>query len=164
MVSLFTLDSAAEFLFGYEGSLSSGFPYPYYVTTGKISSSEEHPSSRFVTALTEAQNVLASRICFGMHWPLAEFWEDKLKKPMSIVHDFINPIVAQAIKRKRATEADSGLEKDRDDETLLEYRGPDNPPRRGHVFVGCWYRYGTLVLMVKKGAIHHQVLDRLRAP
>ena len=44
-----------------------------------------------------------------------------MKKPMSIVHDFINPIVAQAIKRKRATEADStGLEKDRDDETLLE--------------------------------------------
>ena len=44
-----------------------------------------------------------------------------MKKPMSIVHDFINPIVAQAIKRERATEADStGLEKDRDDETLLE--------------------------------------------
>ena len=43
-----------------------------------------------------------------------------MKKPMSIVHDFINPIVAQAIKRKRATEADStGLEKDRDDETFL---------------------------------------------
>ena len=58
---------------------------------------------------------------FGMHWPLAEFWEDKLKKLIGIVHNFINPIVAQAIKRKRDTEADStGLEKDRDDENLLE--------------------------------------------
>ena len=105
------------------GSLSGGLPYPYYVTTGKTSSSsEDHPSSRFVTAFTEAQNVLASRMHFGPHWPLGEFWEDKLKKPMSIVHGFINPIVAQAIKRKRDTEAAdlTGLEKDRDDETLLE--------------------------------------------
>ena len=57
----------------------------------------------------------------GMHWPLAEFWKDKLKKPLSVVHNFIDPIVAQAIKRKRNAEAESsGLEKDRDDETLLE--------------------------------------------
>ena len=102
------------------GSLSGDLPYPFYVTTGKTSSSsEEHPSSRFVAAFTEAQKVLASRMHFGMHWPLGEFWEDKLKKPMSIVHGFINPIVAQAIKRKRDTEADLE-EKDRDDETLLE--------------------------------------------
>ena len=58
---------------------------------------------------------------FGVHWPLAEFWEDKLKKPMGIVHDFINPIVAQAIQKKRDAEANSkSLEKDPDDETLLE--------------------------------------------
>jgi cytochrome P450 len=119
LVSRFTLDSATEFLFGYDvGSLSGGLPYPHYVTTGKTSSpSEEHPSSRFVTAFTEAQKILSFRMRFGIHWPLAEFWEDKLKKPIRVVHDFINPIVAQAIKRKRATEAD--LEKD--DETLLEH-------------------------------------------
>ena len=68
-------------------------------------------------AFTEAQNVPAFRMRFGMHWPLAEFWEDKLRKPIGIVHNFINPIVAQAIKRKRDS---TGLEKDRDDETLLE--------------------------------------------
>ena len=119
MVSRFTLDSATEFLFGYDvGSLSGSLPYPYYVTTGNTSSpSEDHPSSRFVAAFTEAQNVLAFRMRFGMHWPLAEFWEDKLRKPIGIVHNFINPIVAQAIKRKRDS---TGLEKDRDDETLLE--------------------------------------------
>ena len=123
MVSRFTLDSATEFLFGNDvGSLSGGLPYPYYVTTGASSSpSEEHPASRFVTAFTEAQNAMAFRMRYGVHWPLAEFWEDKLKKPMNVVHDFINPIVAQAIQRKRDAEANStGLEKDRDDETLLE--------------------------------------------
>jgi len=74
-----------------------------------------------VTAFSEAQNTLAFRSGFGVHWPLVEFWEDKLKKPMSVVHDFINPIVAQAIQRKRDAEANSTcLEKDRDDETLLE--------------------------------------------
>jgi len=123
LVSRFTLDSATEFLFGNDvGSLAGGLPYPYYVTTGTSSSpSEEHPASRFVTAFTEAQNVVAFRMRFGVHWPLAEFWEDKLKKPMSVVHDFINPIVTQAIQRKRNAEVNSkGLEKDRDDETLLE--------------------------------------------
>ena len=109
-------------------------PYPYYVTTGTISSpTGGHLSSRFVTAFTEAQNTLAFRMRLGMHWPLAEFWEDKLKKPMRFVHDFINPIVAQAIKRKRDAEADSrGMEKDRDDEISGEFgqfhRGSDNPP------------------------------------
>ena len=74
-----------------------------------------------MTAFTEAQNVVALRMRFGVHWPLAEFWEDKLKKPMSVVHDFINPIVAQAIQRKKGAEVNlKGLKKDRDDETLLE--------------------------------------------
>ena len=64
---------------------------------------------------------MAFRMRLGVHWPLAEFWEDKLKKPMNVVHDFINPIVTQAIERKRDAEANSiGLDKDRDDETLLE--------------------------------------------
>ena len=44
-----------------------------------------------------------------------------MKKPMGIVHDFINPIVAQAIQKKRDAETNSkSLEKDPDDETLLE--------------------------------------------
>jgi cytochrome P450 len=73
-----------------------------------------------VSAFTEAQNIIAFRMRFGLHWPLAEFWEDKLRKPMGVVHDFINPIVAQAIQRKRDGETKlKGLERDADDETLL---------------------------------------------
>ena len=167
LVSRFTLDSATEFLFGYDvGSLSGSLPYPYYVTTtGKTSSpSEDHPSSRFVTAFTEAQNILAFRMRFGMHWPLAEFWEDKLKKPIGIVHNFINPIVTQAIKRKRDTEAD--LEKD--DETLLEnlVNSTEDPiTLRDEIMSLLVAGRDTvrLVFMVKKVPIHHSIVDRLRA-
>jgi hypothetical protein len=52
------------------------------------------------------------------HWPLFEFWHDKMKKPMKVVHDFIDPIVAAAISRKKEEMLSPSL--DRDDETLLE--------------------------------------------
>ncbi|KAF8959382.1 cytochrome P450 [Flammula alnicola] len=124
LIARFTLDSATEFLFGNDvGSLSGGLPYPYYVTaTGPSggASSDGHPASRFVRAFSEAQSITSFRMRFGVHWPLMEFWQDKLKKPIGIVHDFIDPIVGEAIKRKREAEARGIVEKDRDDETLLE--------------------------------------------
>ena len=166
LAARFTLDSATEFLFGNDvGSLSGGLPYPYYVKTGKTSSpSEDHPCSRFVAAFTEAQNILAFRMRFGMHWPLAEFWEDKLKKPLSIVHDFINPIVARAIKRKRDAEEDStGLEKDRDDETLLEnlVNSTEDPITLRDEIMSLLVAGRDTVrwgLMVKRGAIHRAIV------
>ena len=101
---------------------------------------------------------------FGMHWPLAEFWEDKLKKPIGIVHNFINPIVTQAINRKRDTEAD--LEKD--DETLLEnlVNSTEDPiTLRDEIMSLLVAGRDTvrLVFMVKKVPIHHLIVDRLRA-
>lgn len=123
LVARFTLDSATEFLFGNDvGSLAGGLPYPYYVfPNGALTDdTAEHPASRFVTAFLKAQSITAFRMRFGVHWPLSEFWEDKLKKPMKIVHDFIDPIVEQAIRYKRTMEAKGAVEKDRDDETLLE--------------------------------------------
>ncbi|KDR74352.1 hypothetical protein GALMADRAFT_250207 [Galerina marginata CBS 339.88] len=124
LVARFTLDSATEFLFGNDvGSLSGELPYPYYASSNpsnEKSSTDNHRASRFVSAFTEAQSVTAFRMRFGVHWPFAEFWHDKLKKPMGVVHSFIDPIVAEAIKKKREL-ADSGVvNKDRDDETLLE--------------------------------------------
>ena len=62
--------------------------------------------------------ITAFRSRFGSHWPLFEFWNDKMKKPMRVVHDFIDPIVAAAISRKKEEMLSPSL--DRDDETLLE--------------------------------------------
>ena len=123
LAAKFTLDSATEFLFGNDvQSLSAELPYPHYVATSfakNLAAEAEHPASRFVAAFSKAQFITVFRMRFGMHWPLGEFWRDKLKEPMKVVHDFIDPIVAEAIRRKREV-AEKGIVKDRDDETLLE--------------------------------------------
>lgn len=124
LIARFTLDSATEFLFGNDvGSLSGGLPYPFYVSSDasrEKNSMDDHPASRFVNAFTKAQPITAFRMRFGVHWPLTEFWKDKLKQPMQVVHDFIDPIVAEAIKRKREMAAQDLMSKDKEDETLLE--------------------------------------------
>lgn len=52
---------------------------------------------------------------FGDHWPLLSFWKDELKEHMKVVYEFIEPIVASAIKNKE--KSPSGT--DKDEETLL---------------------------------------------
>ncbi|KAF8185162.1 cytochrome P450 [Pholiota molesta] len=172
LVARFTLDSATEFLFGNDvGSLAGGLPYPHYVSANGASTSDtaEHPASRFVTAFSKAQSITAFRMRFGVHWPLSEFWEDKLKKPMKIVHDFIDPIVEQAIKSKRTMEAKGAVEKDRDDETLLEnlVNSTEDPiTLRDEIMsllvAGRDTTASTLTFTVYMLAEHPHVLKRLR--
>lgn len=44
----------------------------------------------------------ALRNRFGEHWPLTEFWVDKLEKPMNVVRGFLDPILKEAVAKKRA--------------------------------------------------------------
>jgi len=86
------------------------------------------------------------------------------------VHNFIDPIVAQAIKRKRDAEVDStGLEKDRDDETLLEnlVNSTEDPiTLRDEIMsllvAGRDTTASTLTFTVYMLAEHPEVLRRLR--
>ncbi|CAA7267041.1 unnamed protein product [Cyclocybe aegerita] len=109
MAARFTLDSATEFLFGNDvRSLASRIPYPASSARASpfLSDSEESieldPAARFAKAFSEAQTVSLSRARLGLHWPLAEFWTDRIVAPMRVVHDMIDPIVAEAIERKHA--------------------------------------------------------------
>jgi hypothetical protein len=98
------MDSASSFLFGQNvRSLDAGLPYPYNVSTDASKSpAAAHPSSAFATAFQEAQTITALRSRFGEHWPLSEFWADRLGKPMSIVRGFLDPILEEAVAKKRA--------------------------------------------------------------
>ncbi|KII89804.1 hypothetical protein PLICRDRAFT_39976 [Plicaturopsis crispa FD-325 SS-3] len=105
-LSRFTLDSATEFLFGHNvNSLSAGLPYP---SASLLPASPEHlnnpthPSNVFAAAFAEAQSLTANRFRLGPIWPLTEFWKDKTKVPMEVVYSFIEPIVEDAISKKRA--------------------------------------------------------------
>ncbi|KAJ7920275.1 hypothetical protein B0H13DRAFT_1867749 [Mycena leptocephala] len=106
MVSRFTLDTATAFLFGQDvRSLEAGLPHPNSVFSNPLGATEPadaHPSSAFADAFQEAQIITALRTRFGKHWPLREFWSDKLAGPMSVVRGFLDPILKEAVAKKRA--------------------------------------------------------------
>ncbi|KAJ3512958.1 hypothetical protein NLJ89_g3229 [Agrocybe chaxingu] len=124
MAARFTLDSATEFLFGNDvRSLASPISYPASSAratpflSDSEASTELDPAARFAKAFSEAQTVSLSRARLGLHWPLAEFWTDRIVAPMRVVHDMIDPIVADAIERKHTNiEKKAGHEEN----TLLE--------------------------------------------
>jgi cytochrome P450 len=50
-----------------------------------------------------------------------EFWDDTIKEPMKIVRDLIEPIVEEAVQKKRQRAVGIGIDKEKkDEETLLE--------------------------------------------
>ncbi|KAF8905815.1 cytochrome P450 [Gymnopilus junonius] len=178
LVARFTLDSATEFLFGNDvQSLSEELPYPHYISSpfpSTVSSEKsfaeqvDHPASRFVAAFSKAQFITVFRMRFGMHWPLGEFWHDKIKEPMKIVNGFIDPIVAEAIRKKREV-AQARIVKDRDDETLLEnlVNSTEDPiALRDEIMsllvAGRDTTASTLTFVVYMLAEHPEVLRRLR--
>jgi hypothetical protein len=57
-------------------------------------------STRFARAFATAQVTLLSRIELGSLWPLAEIFEDKLKRPMAEIKSFIEPIVRNAANKR----------------------------------------------------------------
>ncbi|KAG8218218.1 cytochrome P450 [Butyriboletus roseoflavus] len=97
----FTLDSATEFLFGKDvRSLSAGIVYPPSSPLSKDPTFLNHPANRFVRAFTEAQIATASRAQYGSSWRFAKFWQDQVQKHMKVCHEFIDPLIADAIAKK----------------------------------------------------------------
>lgn len=125
MISRFTLDSATEFLFGNDvRSLSAGLPYPH---TSPLAATynQYHPANVFAEAFGNAQKLASHRSRFGSAWPLTEFWKDKVKVQRDIINKFIDPILAEAIAKKRIMKETSsmrdGEREVEDGETLLDH-------------------------------------------
>ncbi|KAF8451110.1 cytochrome P450 [Boletus edulis BED1] len=129
MISRFTLDSATEFLFGKDVcSLSAGLVYPPNSPLATNVAFQNHPANQFAHAFLGAQLATAYRGRFGKSWRLFELWNDRVKKDMRVCHKFIDPILEEALSRKKALK-DAGLipeknEKERvvlEGETLLDH-------------------------------------------
>ncbi|KAI0693627.1 cytochrome P450 [Cerioporus squamosus] len=113
VVSRFTMDSATEFLFG------------------KDQTAPVHPADRFVRAFQDALEATAIRGRFLQSWPLTEMVADKVRRHLTAVDEFIDPIVEDALRKNKNKETGlegvtSDVEKAsrdqvRDDETLLEH-------------------------------------------
>ncbi|EGO01601.1 hypothetical protein SERLA73DRAFT_176994 [Serpula lacrymans var. lacrymans S7.3] len=123
VISRFTLDSATEFLFGScVHSLSAGLPYPYNVTSSEAPSGKAKTAEDFAQAFGQAQYIISQRPRKGWVWPLFEFFKDKTEEPMNIVNAYIEPILKEAIeKRKAASLSGEKTEELSDDDTLLDH-------------------------------------------
>lgn len=100
-MSRLTLDSATEFLFGSSvHSLMAPLPYAYN-SLRNISPTTPHPSSRFAMAFGEAQVIPTLRSRLGNIWPLAEIFKEKTKAHMAIINEYIDPIITEALEKKR---------------------------------------------------------------
>jgi hypothetical protein len=123
LVSRFTLDSASEFLFGHDvGSLSANIPYPASASHLNKPSFYNHPSTIFVKAFTEGQNLTVARSSLGNDWPLFEFWSDKVAPLRKVIDNFTEPLMEDAL-AKRNLELSKGADAKDDDEkgNLLAY-------------------------------------------
>ena len=119
LVSRFTLDSATEFLFGKDvRSLSSGLPYP--PTSFLAGAHKAKPGSdEFASAFWQAQHAAAERGRYQGLWGLTEFWKDKVETQRDAIDKFINPIIADALRRKAEYNPDTIGEKPDEEDTLL---------------------------------------------
>ncbi|KAJ7258451.1 cytochrome P450 monooxygenase pc-3 [Mycena haematopus] len=107
IVSRFAMDSSSEFLFGHNAhTLAAGLPYPSYVAAA----TNTDASSAFASALNLAQRITMSRGAFGGAWPLTEFWHDKLTQPIRVVRAFLDPILSDAVARRRANGGEKEFE------------------------------------------------------
>lgn len=118
LISRFTLDSATQFLFGScVNSLSANIPYAWNSSkTNSIHSA--HTSDTFAEAFNQAQNVLALRTRLGDLWPVYEFFGDKTKGAVKVIHSYIEPILRDALSRKNLNMEEN---KDTMPETLLDH-------------------------------------------
>ena len=135
LVSRFTIDSATEFLFGHcVHALRSPLPYPTTHTLsekglassqGRLEKSQgQDAASRFAEAFANAQLAAAKRGHYNSVWPLFEFWKANTADGMAVIDAYIDPILHEAVVKKRASGMNETAGKEReieDGDTLLDH-------------------------------------------
>ncbi|KAG1763959.1 cytochrome P450 [Suillus occidentalis] len=121
LISRFTLDSASEFLFGHcINTLSAGLPYPHNATESTNAIQGDNAAAAFAHAFSQAQQTINRRVSIGQTWPLIEILADSTAQHMKVVNAFLDPILKDALEKRRAT-----IEFDKselaDDQTLVDH-------------------------------------------
>lgn len=101
-------------------SLGAGLPYPQSSGISNSDSYLDHPSNKFVQAFLEGQEQLFHRGRLGSLWRLAEFWKDKIIPLREAINEFVDPIISEAIERKRE-EKNIEAKVDLGEQNLLSY-------------------------------------------
>ncbi|KAF7982986.1 hypothetical protein HWV62_24590 [Athelia sp. TMB] len=190
----FTLDAASEFLLGTDvRSLDGALPYPStsYSTSAPASARAARAAARggvdgyggarsgadsFARAFADAQYFSAQRNVRGWSWPLAEITHDYTRAPMAVVSAFLDPLLAAAVAKHRATPTSSAekphsQEKEiGEDETLLDHlvkRTTDEKVLKDEILniliAGRDTTAATLAFAAYLLALHPDAMGRLRA-
>ncbi|KAF9040810.1 cytochrome P450 [Panaeolus papilionaceus] len=126
LVGRFTLDSASEFLFGYNvDSLAAGISYPKHASHKNHVTFHNHPSNSFLHAFNQGQHKVAVRGGGGRDWPFFEFWKDEIVPLRKQIDAFTEPILKEALeKREQRLKNKASNDDDKNDEeenTLLAH-------------------------------------------
>jgi hypothetical protein len=103
-------------------SLNTGLPYSVnasYVPEN-VQTPETKRANAFSSAFLEALEAITQRARLGSIWPLFEIMADKTRKPMEIVNTFLEPVIADAIRKKNDVH-DEKEAKFLEDGTLLDH-------------------------------------------
>ncbi|KAJ7465949.1 cytochrome P450 monooxygenase pc-1 [Mycena latifolia] len=122
LMGRFTMDVATEFLFGScMDSLSSTLPYPSnaFAVPGVQNSPRADEANRFTAAFSEAMQQIAFRERVGWIWPLYEVFVDQTAKPMKVVAKYLDPIIHDALEKKKQIPQIRGSQDD-ENITLLD--------------------------------------------
>lgn len=133
------MDSATEFLFGSDvRSLGAGLPYPHHIAVASLTrtETEKHPGNVFSRAFGACTEAVMRRLVVGGAWPALEMRRNMVREPMKDVKAFIEPILREAVEKRRALGAKGEEEKKGEvmqDDTLLDYllRHTDGERTRG---------------------------------
>ena len=116
----FTLDTATVFLFGSNvHSLDAPLHYAHN-SPKRETMAKPHSSDKFAKAFGQAQNQISLRNRLGAIWPFLEFRNDKTTDAMREIHNFIDPILKDALE-KRQREGKRDTKDDNSSETLLDH-------------------------------------------
>ena len=98
------MDSATEFLFGScVNSLHASLPFPHNATftSPESDSARAQVATAFSAAFNESMLHVSNRARIGWAWPFVEMWSDNTAAPMKIVSAYIDPIIHDAVEKKK---------------------------------------------------------------
>jgi hypothetical protein len=121
LYSRFALDSASEFLFGYNlDTLSAKLPIPHKTAMGPKGSATEDVWGSFTGAFETAQQIVTTRARIGKLWPLFELFGDKLEPHVKVIQNWLDPLVKRALDDKLRT-GQAGVISSIGEKTFLEH-------------------------------------------
>lgn len=117
----FTLDAAAEFLFGERlDTLHGALPVAGQAKLGSKGAATDDAFGAFVRAFEASQDIITTRQVRGYFWPVRELFQDKVAPHAAVIGAFLEPIVQRTLDRKAKMRA-AGVSPTTEHDTFLDY-------------------------------------------